>query len=171
MQATANPNLSAFGSIEGSALVNQDKDLDRRSADRLLARLGLLEDAPPLFGSATAVPRAGALLALPVLVASGAFELRAKNLRQPWPSLLWVAHQLADPSAHGTMADQTARGPQGVFAPELGARAGIGPGAGSQNVATQIGTLGRRQKGRALWPSSGPATDRLARRGSGLPLR
>jgi hypothetical protein len=36
--------------------------------------LGLLEDAPPLFGSAPAVPRAGVLLALPVLVASGVFE-------------------------------------------------------------------------------------------------
>jgi len=74
----ANPNLSAFGSIEGSALVSQDKDPDHRCADRLLARLGLLEDAPPLFGSATAVPRAGVLLALPVLVASGVFECAQK---------------------------------------------------------------------------------------------
>ena len=40
--------------------------------------LGLLEDAPPLFGSATAVPRAGVLLALPVLVASGVFECAQK---------------------------------------------------------------------------------------------
>src|ERR1039458_1629772 len=45
-----------------------------RCGDRLLARLGLLEDAPPLFGSAAAVPRAGVLLALPVLIASGVFE-------------------------------------------------------------------------------------------------
>jgi hypothetical protein len=46
--------------------------------DRLLARLGLLEDAPPLFGSATAVPRAGVLLAVPALVASGVFECAQK---------------------------------------------------------------------------------------------
>ena len=44
-----------------------------RGGDRLLARLGLLEDAPPLFGSTAAVPRAGVLLALPVLVSSGIF--------------------------------------------------------------------------------------------------
>src|SRR2546425_11649924 len=49
-----------------------------RCADRLLARLGLLEDAPPLFGSAAAVPRAGVLLALPVLIASGVFKCAQK---------------------------------------------------------------------------------------------
>jgi hypothetical protein len=44
----------------------------------LFARLGLLEDAAPLFGSATAVPRAGVLLALPALVSSGVFECAQK---------------------------------------------------------------------------------------------
>ena len=45
----------------------------------MLARLGLLEDAAPLFGSAKGVPRAGVLLAIPVLVASGMFEC-ARNI-------------------------------------------------------------------------------------------
>ena len=44
----------------------------------MFASLGLLEDAAPLFSSATAVPRAGVLLALPVLVASGVFECAQK---------------------------------------------------------------------------------------------
>ena len=70
----ANPNLSAFCAAAPSAPASQDTDPSDRSADRLLARLGLLEDAPPLFGSASAVPRAGVLLALPVLIASGVFE-------------------------------------------------------------------------------------------------
>jgi hypothetical protein len=43
--------------------------------------LGLLEDAPPLFGSATAIARAGVLLALPVLIASGRRTF-SKCLRQ-----------------------------------------------------------------------------------------
>ena len=42
-----------------------------------MARLGLLDDAPPLFGCAVAVARAGVLLAL-VLVASGIFECAQK---------------------------------------------------------------------------------------------
>jgi hypothetical protein len=38
----------------------------------------LLEDAPPLFGSGTAIPHAGVLLALPVLIASGIFDCAKK---------------------------------------------------------------------------------------------
>ena len=69
------PNLSAFCSTPKEApLTSHDTDPSNRGIDRLLARLGLLEDAPPLFGAARAVPRAGVLLALPVLVTSGVFE-------------------------------------------------------------------------------------------------
>ena len=70
---TADPNLSAFCAAAENCVFSQDTAPRDRCADRLLARLGLLEDAPPLFGSAKAVPRAGVLLALPVLVASGVF--------------------------------------------------------------------------------------------------
>src|SRR5437870_3267667 len=77
--APANPNLSAFSSgAKESPPISRDTDPSDRCADRLLARLGLLDDAPPLFGSATAVARAGVLLALPVLVASGVFECAQK---------------------------------------------------------------------------------------------
>lgn len=73
------PNLSAFCSnAQASPPSSQDTDPAKRGVDRLLARLGLLEDAPPLFGSATAVPRAGVLLALPVLVVSGVFACAQK---------------------------------------------------------------------------------------------
>jgi transposase len=68
-------NLSAFSPKPKEATpTSHDTDPRDRGADRLLARLGLLEDAPPLFGSVVAVPRAGVLLALPVLVTSGVFE-------------------------------------------------------------------------------------------------
>jgi len=78
---SSNPNLSAFATPSPSAppTCSSDTDPQDRSADRLLARLGLIEDAPPLFGGATAVARAGVLLALPVLVASGIFECAHKT--------------------------------------------------------------------------------------------
>jgi transposase len=77
--AGANPNLSAFCShAEAAPSTSYDTDPSNRGVDRLLARLGLLEDAPPLFGSAPAVARAGVLLALPVLVSSGVFEFAQK---------------------------------------------------------------------------------------------
>ena len=75
----AHPNLSAFSFLGGAGTAASfDTDPSDRCVDRLLARLGLLEDAPPLFGSAAAVPRAGVLLALPVLVASGVFDCAQK---------------------------------------------------------------------------------------------
>lgn len=76
---SAHPKVSAFCSTtKESCAPSHDTDPSDRCADRLLARLGLLEDAPPLFGSAAAVPRAGVLLALPVLVASGVFACAQK---------------------------------------------------------------------------------------------
>jgi len=71
-KASAHPNLSAFCPEERFVLSRDADPADRRT-DRLLARLGLLEDAPPLFGPAADLARAGVLLALPVLVGSGVF--------------------------------------------------------------------------------------------------
>jgi hypothetical protein len=51
-----------------------DTDPMDRSGDRLLAYLGLLDDAAPLFGSQAQVARAGVLLALPPLLHSGVLE-------------------------------------------------------------------------------------------------
>jgi len=58
------PKLSAFcEASEKPFALSRDTDPSDRCADRLLARLGLLEDAPPCLVPA-AVPRAGVLLAL-----------------------------------------------------------------------------------------------------------
>jgi transposase len=77
---SADPNLSAF-STPGEAIAEEtlplslDTDPADRRLDRLLAYLGLLEDAVPLFRPGLRVPRAGVLLALPALLESGVLEL------------------------------------------------------------------------------------------------
>jgi transposase len=55
-----------------------DCDPHDRSNDRALARLGLLEDAVPLFADAACLPQAGVLLAVPLLVDHGLVETFAK---------------------------------------------------------------------------------------------
>jgi transposase len=55
-----------------------DTDPADRRIDRMLARVGLLEDAAPLFGTRAHVEQAGVLLAIPALVASGVFEVAHK---------------------------------------------------------------------------------------------
>ncbi len=69
----SNPNLSALASPATSLRSADTNPADRRG-DRLLAYLGLLDDAAPLFGSGTGIPRAGVLLALPALLAGGVLE-------------------------------------------------------------------------------------------------
>lgn len=68
------PNLSAFSNTEEEWPQSFDADPANRQRDRLLAYLGFLDDAAPMFGSALAVPRAGVLLAVPALVQSGVLE-------------------------------------------------------------------------------------------------
>ena len=67
------PNLSVFCAEEEMPL-SLDRDPADRRMDRLLACLGGLEDAAPLFGTAAAVPRAGVLLAVAALIQTGVFE-------------------------------------------------------------------------------------------------
>jgi len=63
------------GTASGTAAMPVSPTVDRdplnRFGDRALARLGLLEDARPLFADADELPRAGVLLAVPLLVLSG----------------------------------------------------------------------------------------------------
>jgi len=49
-----------------------------RSMDRLLAAMGLLDDALPVFAPTRSLPRAGVLLAIPSLVASGLLSTAEK---------------------------------------------------------------------------------------------
>jgi len=76
----ANPNLSAFSAsvAQSPPASSLDADPRDRRADRLMARLGLLEDAAPLFGTSPNAPRAGVLLAVPALVHSGLFDCAQK---------------------------------------------------------------------------------------------
>jgi DNA-binding NarL/FixJ family response regulator len=58
--------------------VSLDVDPLDRSIDRLLAAMGQLDDAAPLFAAAEALPGAGVLLAVPALVASGLLSVARK---------------------------------------------------------------------------------------------
>jgi transposase len=61
-----------------AAAFTLDRNPHDRSGDRALARLGLLADAAPLFADAECLPRAGVLLALPLLVPHGLIAASAQ---------------------------------------------------------------------------------------------
>lgn len=78
--APGDPNLSAFPLLDDESIpVSFDTNPADRRVDRILAYLGLLHDAAPLFRSGTRVPRGGVLLAIPALVQSGVFTIARKT--------------------------------------------------------------------------------------------
>jgi hypothetical protein len=74
-RGAADLNLSAPVAAQGPTPVSLDLDPADRAGDRLLARLGLLDDAVPVFGAGTQIPGVGVLLAVPALVNSGVLSV------------------------------------------------------------------------------------------------
>ena len=73
--APADPNLSASSpAADELPPLTFDTNPADRSFDRLMAYLGLLSDAAPMFQSAAHVPQAGVLLAVPAIVQSGVID-------------------------------------------------------------------------------------------------
>ncbi|MCC7253627.1 putative transposase [Hyphomicrobium sp.] len=70
----ADPNVSAFSSTDAELSITADIDPLDRSGDRLLAHLGLLNDALPLFAPGKRLPCAGVMLALPAVRDSGVID-------------------------------------------------------------------------------------------------
>jgi len=74
----ADPNLSGSVSppVDDEPLTfSGDSNPADRSVDRLLAHMGVLDDAAPLFRDGAGVPRAGVLLALPAIASSGVVDI------------------------------------------------------------------------------------------------
>src|SRR5229473_412649 len=71
------PRKMAQFQTDSAAKTLDANPLDR-SMDRLLAAMGLLDDALPLFAPTRSLPRAGVLLAIPALIASGLLSTAEK---------------------------------------------------------------------------------------------
>jgi len=64
--------------LEPAAVPSRDLNPLDRSMDRLLAAMGLIEDAAPVFAKTENLPGAGVLLAIPALVGSGLLTVARK---------------------------------------------------------------------------------------------
>ena len=82
---TSLPNLLKHEAKPAPGRSLDPNPLDR-STDRLLAALGLLDDAAPLFAPTRNLPRAGVLLAIPALEASGLLAAAQKLYGSIGPS-------------------------------------------------------------------------------------
>jgi transposase len=80
------PDPAASADEDEPASMSLDVDPGNRTFDRLLACFGLIDDAAPIFSDAHAVPGAGVLLSVPLLVQSGVFHLARKLYGQIGPA-------------------------------------------------------------------------------------
>jgi transposase len=81
---------SSAAAVELPVERTSDTDPDNRLMDRVFARLGLLDDAAPLFGTRRNVPRAGLLLAVPLLTLHGVFADAVKLFGNIGPAFYGV---------------------------------------------------------------------------------
>jgi Transposase protein len=163
-----NPNLSAFSApaVATPLPSSFDTDPNHRWTDRLFARLGLLEDAAPLFGSARAVPRAGVLLALPMLVSSGVFECARKIYGSLGPAFYGLRTSILTLLFMGLWRIKRPEGLKEHSPPDLGHVLGL-------DRAPEVKTLRRKLAclavtGRAAQFGRALAEQRVALRGAAL---
>ena len=147
-----------------------DGDPAARNADRILAALGLLDDAAPLFGTGSQVVGAGVLLALPALEDSGVLGVA----RQVYGSLAPAFYGLRT-----TMLTLLLMALMRIKRPEqlkehsprqLGQLLGLDRARG-EDAAPEAHASGCLRPGNGLRQSLGRAPRRPAWRGDELPLR
>ncbi len=132
----------------------------------MLARLGLLEDAAPLFGCAAAVPCAGVLLALPALVASGVFECAQRTYGSLGPAFYGLRTSLLTLLLMALWRIKRPEGLKEHSPQDLGRVLGL-------DRAPEVKTLRRKlarlaAAGRAAQLGQALAQQRVARRGAAL---
>ena len=147
-----------------------DHDPRDRSGDRALARVGLLEDATPLFADHESLPRAGALLAVPLLVRHGLLEAFAKVYGSLQPSFYGL-RTIVVTLFLGAVADQAARALERIPSGGFGSDPRVGSGAGSQDGAAQVHADGGDGTRETVDGRGGPPADRPGRGTRGVSLR
>ena len=158
----ADPKLS--GPDSDAVPVSFDVDPSDRSVDRLLAYLGLLDDAAPLFRAGERVPRAGVLLAIPALVQSGVLEVARQVYGSIGPAFYGLRTTLVTLLLMALLRIKRPEGLKEVSPEDLGRVLGL-------DRAPEVKTLRRKLKRLAALRSARVRFQRLRMAVRGLPGR
>jgi prepilin-type processing-associated H-X9-DG protein len=127
-----------------------DHDPRDRSGDRFLARQGLLEDAVPLFADAECLPRAGVLLALPLLVRHGLIEAFVKVYGSLHPSFYGLRTTVVTLFLAALLRIKRPEHFKEYRAEELGAILGLDRAPEVKTVRRKFTRLAARERGKLL---------------------
>ena len=145
-EAEAQGNESEEEAIEDEAIKSCDTDPSNRAIDRAFARLGLLEDAAPLFRDAESIPGAGVLIAIPAIVESGILDTARKVYGSLGPSFYGLRTTLL---TFVLMALLRIKGPEGLkeHSPiDLGRFLGLDRACEMKTLRRKLGVLAVRNK-------------------------
>jgi transposase len=147
--ASRAPSVVATGNAPARAFTS-DCDPADRSGDRFLARQGLLNDAAPLFGDQEELPRAGVLLAVPVLQAHGGLEVFSRLYGSIGPAFYGLRTTVL---SLVLLALLRVKRPENVkeYSPErLGQLVGLDRMAEVKTLRRKLTLLAERRQGREL---------------------
>jgi hypothetical protein len=137
----------------GNASVNVftvDCDPTDRSGDRALARLGFLEDAAPLFGDHQELPRAGVLLAVPVLQAHGGLEVFTRLYDSLGPAFYGLRTTVLSLILLALLRIKRPENLKEYSPEQLGALLGLDRMAEVKTLRRKLTLLAQQRKGREL---------------------
>jgi Helix-turn-helix domain len=163
--STENPSCPSLPE-QPPAPFTLDSDPSNRQGDRFLARQGLLADAVPLFAPAEHLPRAGVLLAVPVLVKHGVLSIFEKVYGSLHPSFYGLRTLVLTLLV---MALLRIKRPENLkeYAPDdLGRVLGLDRAPEVKTVRRKLAELAARQQGQQLMQAL--AQQRLAQQEEAL---
>jgi len=114
-------------------------DPTNRILDRLLARLGKLNDADPVFAPGKRIPHAGVLLAIPALVQSGIFSIAEEVYGNIGPAFYGLRTSMLSMSLMALLRIKRPEGLKEHRPPDLGRTLGL-------DRAPEVKTLRRKLK-------------------------
>ena len=143
-----------------------DCDPANRELDRIMARMGQLDDALPLFNPGQRIPRAGVLLAVPALVQSGIFSAAKEVYGSIGPAFYGLRTTIAALLLLALLRIKRPEGLKEHMPADLGRLLGLDRAPEVKTLRRKLTDLARFQKaeifGRKL------AQERVARRGAML---
>jgi hypothetical protein len=159
---------SAQFPIDSAAKSLDANPLDR-SMDRLLAAMGLLDDALPLFVATRRLPRAGVLLAIPTLVVSGLLSTAEKIYGSLGPAFYGLRTTLV---AYVLLALLRIPQPEALkeYPPELGRIVGLDRTPEVKTLRGKLARLASLKGSYQLGRGDRSATHRRTWKGAGVPL-
>ena len=127
-----------------------DCDPSDRSGDRALARLGVLQDAAPLFGDHQELPRAGVLLAVAVLQAHGSLEVFTRLYETLGPAFYGLRTTVLSLILLALLRIKRPENLKEYSPEQLGCLLGLDRMAEVKTLRRKLTLLAQRSKGHAL---------------------